>query len=188
MINIKLILSFLALIYGGAQANSAEKEILSIPCSITEASTKTIENGVLSYRNWRGSAKTGDSINLSFRTVSGNGVEISFEPISLSTAKLYHIIYPENTETDGVNWIKSDNDLLKWNNLRIYRQGLTLHGIKSRSSIDLRYRSGNNWDGIVIADMLGDFSTNSLQTMAINCKLTPSKWHNLFDQIVRMAK
>jgi hypothetical protein len=188
MIILKLLFSFAVLIYSTAQADSLRKEILSVPCSITDSSTKTIDNGVLDNRNWRGDAKTGDSINLVFRSTSKNGVGISFEPIRLSMVRLSHNVDAENSATDGVNWITSDDNIFKWNTFRIYRQGLALNGIGTRNSIDLRYRSGNNWDGILIGDILGDRSINSIQIMTINCKLPISSWQKNFDYILKIIQ
>lgn len=161
-----------------------------MPCNITESSTKTITNGVLDDRNWRGDAKTGDSINLVFRSASENGVAISFEPTRLSDVRLSHIVNAESSETDGVNWIRSeDKDVFyKWNTFRIYRQGLALNGIGTRNSVDLRYRSGNNWDGIIIRDILGDRDINSINIMAINCKLPMSSWQKNFDYILKVTQ
>ena len=188
MIILKLLFYFSVLIYSTAQADSLKKEILSVPCSITDSSTKTIDNGVLDNRNWKGDAKTGDSINLVFRNTSKNGVGISFEPIRLSMVRLSHNVDAENSATDGVNWITSDDNVFKWNTFRIYRQGLALNGIGTRNSIDLRYRSGNNWDGILIGDILGDRSINSIQIMTINCKLPISSWQKNFDYILKIIQ
>jgi hypothetical protein len=138
MFNKKFFCSFFTLICVSAQATSSGNEILSMPCSITNSSTKTLKNGTLDNRNWMGNAKTGDSINLVFRSASENGVEISLEPISLSMVRLSHVLHAKNVETDGVNWIRSNDGLLKWNNVRIYRQGFLMQGTKSRESVDLR--------------------------------------------------
>lgn len=102
--------------------------------------------------------------------------------------RLSHNVDAENSATDGVNWITSDDNVFKWNTFRIYRQGLALNGIGTRNSIDLRYRSGNNWDGILIGDILGDRSINSIQIMTINCKLPISSWQKNFDYILKIIQ
>lgn len=172
-----------------ALANEVRDEIASMTCKIIESETKSFYqgDGKLKNYNWRGTPKIGDAISLVIRKTPGNAISIAFGEPTLSTVRLVHHLYLNDFETDGKNWVTSDVDQLLFTQLQVYRRGLKLYGMKSRNSLDLRYRSGNDWDGIVLGE-INSQESNAIQIMAINCKLSFDTWQRTVDTLISFAK
>jgi len=162
-------------------ANYDNKYFAPLKCVAADSNTITFENNIRNSKthHWLGTPQAGDTLSFDFEPTAAGGLVIGLKEkyhISIS-----HVIMDfSEAKTDGKNLITHYSELSK-TNLKINRNQFRILSTNTRSSIDLRKVSDNNWTGLLINDIAGDMHVNSIQILSLNCKLSQSSWKKFVD-------